>query len=107
MPTRASCCFCCCYCYYGGRERFRVACRLDTRLRAAVAYASCRAGFSVKKKLFFQNFGTLLLLGVGGTLATAGVLAAVAQPIMARSGSRAAQLLVTALIRTYCDKLFK
>lgn len=43
------------------------------------------AGFSVKKKLFFQNFGTLLLLGVGGTLATAGVLAAVARPIMART----------------------
>ncbi|GFR43954.1 hypothetical protein Agub_g5095, partial [Astrephomene gubernaculifera] len=40
------------------------------------------AGFSVKKKLFFRNFATLLLLGVGGTALSAGLLAAVARGVM-------------------------
>ncbi|EFJ45487.1 hypothetical protein VOLCADRAFT_34043, partial [Volvox carteri f. nagariensis] len=34
------------------------------------------AGFSIKKKLFFRNFLTVVLFGVGGTLVTAAVLAA-------------------------------
>lgn len=34
-----------------------------------------RAGFSVKKKLFFRNFFTLVVFGVGGTIWTGACLA--------------------------------
>ncbi|PNH04031.1 Sodium/hydrogen exchanger 3, partial [Tetrabaena socialis] len=50
------------------------------------------AGFSVKKKLFFRNFITLMLFGVGGTLFMAAVLAAGSQRIMAWGAEQAGNL---------------
>ncbi|KAG2453499.1 hypothetical protein HYH02_001719 [Chlamydomonas schloesseri] len=55
------------------------------------------AGFSVKKKLFFRNFFTLMIFGVLGTMVSAGILASGSLRLMTAVGLPLRGLLRTAL----------